>query len=92
LCSFFHIPKTLKVSKLVTLMEKTYTLDYCCNSDINMTQSGTSFFFSQVPGNTGECTTPDGEIGSCRSLPTCVQAEFVDDYETFLKYFCSIGR
>jgi hypothetical protein len=48
--------------------------------------------YVQVHENAEECTTPDGEIGSCSTLASCVQAEFKDDYETFLKYFCAIGR
>jgi hypothetical protein len=46
----------------------------------------------QVHEHAGECTTPDGEMGSCYTLASCVQAEFKDDYGTFLKYFCAIGR
>ncbi|XP_021926136.1 inter-alpha-trypsin inhibitor heavy chain H3-like isoform X2 [Zootermopsis nevadensis] len=46
----------------------------------------------EVLENAEKCTTPDGEIGFCRTMPSCVQEEFMDDYQTFIKYFCSIGR
>jgi hypothetical protein len=56
-----------------------------------MRPRGTNFYV-QVPENAEECITPDGEMGSCRTLASCVQEEFMDDYQTFIKYFCSIGR
>jgi len=66
-------------------------MEYFFNSDRKMRSSGTNLY-AQVLENTEECSTPAGELGSCRSLTSCVQEEFMDDYETFLKYFCSIGR
>ncbi|KAJ9584063.1 hypothetical protein L9F63_021600 [Diploptera punctata] len=47
---------------------------------------------SEVPDSNDGCSTPDGESGSCRIMSTCVQADFVDDYQMFLTYFCPIGR
>jgi hypothetical protein len=49
-------------------------------------------FYVQVSEGVEECTTPGAEKGSCHTLASCVQEEFVDDYQTFIKYFCSIGR
>lgn len=87
-----------------TLADLSWLLDYLDSEDRITVATNSSLMTNstyligefpkiiEAPENTEECTTPDGEIGSCRSLPTCVQAEFVDDYEIFLKYFCSIGR
>ncbi|KAJ4439313.1 hypothetical protein ANN_07435 [Periplaneta americana] len=46
----------------------------------------------QVTENTEECATPGGEPGNCRIFASCVQSDFLDDYQVFLKFFCPIGR
>ena len=46
----------------------------------------------QVPDTRDECVTADGEHGSCRIMSTCVQSDFLDDYQAFLGFFCPIGR
>ncbi|GFG33644.1 hypothetical protein Cfor_01525 [Coptotermes formosanus] len=87
-----------------TLADVSWLLDYLASEDhlIVISNDGLSnnstYLVGELPKylevheHAGECTTPDGEMGSCYTLASCVQAEFKDDYGTFLKYFCAIGR
>ncbi|XP_069702837.1 inter-alpha-trypsin inhibitor heavy chain H3-like [Periplaneta americana] len=84
-----------------TLGDVTWLLDYFDSEDrlivANNTDNST-YVVVKVPSspevteNTEECATPGGEPGNCRIFASCVQSDFLDDYQVFLKFFCPIGR